>query len=479
MTEPFSLPYAPNLLKVTAAHIGVGAFHRAHQQVYYDDLARQGVQIGVMGVNLTPPDISGAHGAQGGRYAVLAEDAAHSECHGVGTLRRLYDTSQAATASWDDITFVTLTITEKGYCHHPGTQDLDLDHVAADLATPDRPRTAIGYLAWMLERRRHSGGAPITLASCDNVPQNGQLLKSVLQHYARHAFPQLLPWMESHVRFPVSMVDRIVPAMTAEARNRLEAALGHKDAIGVVAEPFRQWVIEDNFAAGRPPLERAGVQIVRDITPYVRMKYRLLNGLQSAYAELGRLCGCASSYQASTQPDLAAWATVFHASQAATLECPAGEDLATYGRTSLERLQNPRIHHPLNQIASDASLKLPQRIAEPAETLIARGDTARAAPQAMVLAAWALNGGNTAPDAEGFRMSDPLAQKMAAYRTQFDADAAGLAAAVLSLPVLPQALAASDDFRGLVEQWISRFGKAEPKARAALIGECARENMHA
>lgn len=479
MIVPFPLPYEPDTLKITAAHIGVGAFHRAHQQVYYDDLARLGAPSGVMGINLTPPDISGTLAAQNGRYAVLSEDATDSECRAIGTLRHLHDALQAALAPWDDITFVTLTITEKGYCHHSGTRDIDLQRVTADLAAPEGPVTAIGYLAWMLERRRRSNGAPITLASCDNVPQNGRLLKSVLEDYARRAFPELLPWMDSHVRFPVSMVDRIVPAMTAEARTRLETALGHADGIGVVAEPFRQWVIEDSFAADRPPLERAGVQIVPDVAPYVRMKYRLLNGLQSAYAELGRLCGCASSHQASTQPDLAAWAAGFHASQATTLDCPAGEDLAAYGRTSLQRLQNPRIHHPLNQIASDASFKLPQRIAEPAETLIARGEAARAEPQAMVLAAWALNGGGTAPDAEGFRMSDPLADRMAADRARFDADAAGLAGAVLSLPVLPRTLVGSDRFRGLVERWIGRFGGAEPGARAALIGECARENMHA
>lgn len=471
-----AVSYDRAALRPRAAHLGVGAFHRAHQQSCYDELARAGGDWGVVGINLTPPDIAASHAAQGGVYALVTEDGQGRACHEIATLLQVHDAAAAAAVDWSDIAFCTLTITEKGYCHHSGSHALDPQKVAADLAAPEAPGTAIGYLAWMLERRRQAGGAPITLASCDNVADNGRLLGSVLRDYAARAFPQLPDWLERNVAFPTSMVDRIVPAMSDASRGRLEAACGRRDALGVVAEPFRQWVIEDRFAGPRPALETAGVQIVADLAPFEHMKHRLLNGLQSAYAELGRLCGHDSSHAAATDPVLERWARAFLAAQAETLDCPEGEDLEAYGRSSLARLQNPTIHHPLNQIASDASFKLPQRIAAPAAERLAQGKSAEL--QAMVLAGWALQAGDTRPDGGGVVTSDPMGAQLAQMRADA-ADSEGLMRAVLALPLWPDRLGQDADFAAQATRWLRAYAAPDPALRRAQIDDFVRERMNA
>ncbi|SEK34760.1 mannitol dehydrogenase family protein [Pacificibacter marinus] len=476
-----NLSYDRSHLRPRAVHLGVGAFHRAHQQGYYDDLARlnqsQNNDWGVVGINLTPPDLSATHTAQNGFYSVLTEDGDGADCRRIGTLLKLHDATSAASVSWDDIEFVTLTITEKGYCHHSGSMDLDVDKVAQDLASPQTPQTAIGYLAWMLERRRQAAGGPITLASCDNVADNGLLLASVLRDYVARAFPALSGWLDANVTFPTSMVDRIVPAMSSASQARLEAACGYHDGLGVVAEPFRQWVIEDRFASARPAFEKVGVQIVDTLAPYEHMKHRLLNGLQSSYAELGRLCGHEGSHGAATDPDLESWAGVFLASQAATLDCPQGENLSDYGQTSLKRLQNPTIHHPLNQIASDASFKLPQRIGAPAAERIAQGMSAE--PQAMVLAGWAFQAGETHPDSGGVITMDPLGATIAALRNRHAGSATDLAQAILALSIWPERLREDADFATCVADWIKAFAGEPAEACRAKIGAFSREMINA
>ena len=477
----WNLPYDRAGLAMRAVHVGVGAFHRAHQQTYYDDLARLCAGSkdawGVIGINLTPPDIAAAHFAQDGCYSVMTEDGQVSETRDIGTLRQIHDADHAAAVDWSTIDFATLTITEKGYCHRSGSTELDPEKITEDLASPDSPGTAIGYLAWMLHQRRLAKGGPITLASCDNVADNGVLLGSVLRQYVALAFPETSAWVEDNVAFPTSMVDRIVPAMNSQSRAALEAALGRHDALGVVAEPFRQWVIEDCFAAERPAFERVGVQVVAELAPYEHMKHRLLNGLQSAFAELGRLCGHDSSHGVSTDEDLQSWASVFLASQAATLTCPAGENLEAYGRTSLKRLQNPTIHHPLNQIASDASFKLPQRIAAPAAELLERGLPAET--QAMVMAGWALQAGNTDPDDNGVVTTDPMSAQLSALRKANEGSASDLAQAFLALPLWPERLREDAGFAASTSKWVHLFAGASAEERRAHIRQFSREASNA
>ncbi|WP_306151520.1 mannitol dehydrogenase family protein [Roseovarius sp. MMSF_3281] len=473
------LTYDPAALRIGAAHIGMGAFHRGHQQTYYDDLARAGHRDwGVAGINVAPPDIAAVHAAQNGVYSVLAEDQDDCTLRRIGTLRRADDRPDPCDPLWDEIGFATLTITEKGYCHVSGSTMLDTSSaIAADLATPDAPVTAVGFLAAMLDRRRRNGGAPITLASCDNVASNGALLRGVLTDFVARTRPGLVGWIEDNVAFPDSMVDRIVPRMSGASADRLARAAGKPDALGVVGEPYRQWVLADRFAqAPRPPLEEVGVQVVPDVEIFEYMKHRMLNGLQSAFAELGRLAGHGASHEAATDPALVAWARRFLAAQAETLTCPPGENLADYAATTLHRLANPTIVHPLAQIASDASFKLPQRIFAPAaDRLVAGRDVAL---HASIVAGWIAQAGDATPDRYGVTVSDPGAARVAIAR-----DAAGsaraVADAVIRAPLFPEALAASAVFKVQVADWLELIRAGDPDRLRARLRDDTRSDAHA
>ena len=458
-----SLSYDPSKLPNGTAHIGTGAFHRAHQQSYYDDLARAGISIAVRGINLAPPDIADLHMAQGGCYHVMTEDQHGRSLRRIGTLSSVVSQPDALDPAWDEISFVTLTITEKGYCHRSGTSEVDLESaIATDLANPENPTTAPGFLCRMLERRRLSSAGGITLASCDNVAANGELLRCVMDSYAREAWPQLVGWMQDNVAFPQSMVDRIVPAMTTGSAERLRNEIGEDDPLGVVGEPFRQWVLEDKAAGRRPELERVGVQIVPDVAVFENMKHRLLNGLQTALAEIGRLVGHQTSYDVACDPVFAEWSRYFMAQQAETLTCPEGENLSQYAETSLARLTNPMIQHPLSQIASDASFKMPQRLVAPAAERRARSLDAE--PYAIVVASWVHLSERLPADRFGLNVKDPGIAAIAALRNAARTPDA-IATAVLRPPLFSQSLSEDMIFRGQVADWLAFF-QQDPSADA-------------
>ena len=406
-------------------HLSPGAFHRAHQALYADALIRAGhPEAGIRDICIFPPLTAQAHAAQGGAYHVLLRDGTTQELHRITAIREVQDRPDADMLCDPALRLVTMTLTEKGYCHRPGTQQLDLDAVAADLADPQHPQTALGWLALALARRRDAGLPGITLASCDNIPANGRLLEAVLTRYVAEAWPDLAAWMAANVTFPVSMVDRIVPRVDAEAARAIAEMTGAPDALGVVAEPFGQWVIEDRFALPIPPLDKVGVQIVADVAGYERMKHRILNGAQTAIAHLGALSHFATSYDAACDPVMGAWLERFCAAQAQTLPCPEGEDLDAYASTTMARLRNPHIRHPLTQIGTDSSFKLGQRIVEAAEHHL---DSPETDLYALTIAAWMRY--NTGRDAAGgtIPVEDPLAPRF----RQIDHDAQGDPAALV------------------------------------------------
>lgn len=431
---------APSIL-----HLSPGAFHRAHQAVYADALIRAGhPEAGIRDVCLFPPHIGQAHVAQGGAYHVLLRDGTAQELRKITAIREVLDQPDPAMLCDPALRLVTMTLTEKGYCHVPGTQRLDRLAIGADLADPLHPRTAIGWLALALARRREAGLPGITLASCDNIPVNGRLLEAVLSAFVAEAWPDLKDWMAAHVTFPVSMVDRIVPRVDPAAAEAIATLAGGPDALGVVAEPFGQWVIEDRFALPIPPLDKVGVQIVADVAPYERMKHRILNGAQTAIAHLGALSGFATSFDAASDPVMGAWLERFCAAQAQTLDCPPGEDLDAYCRATMERLRNPHIRHPLTQIGTDSSFKLGQRIVEAAEHHMAGPD---AGLYALTIAAWMRY--NTGRDAAGRQIpvDDPLAAVFHAIDHDAKGDPAALVEGYLQLDLFDGPLRQSATFR--------------------------------
>ena len=263
------------------------------------------------------------------------------------------------------VRIVTMTITEKGYTADVATGSLDQEdpNVQHDLMASGPPRTALGYLAEALRRRRFAGIRPFTILSCDNLPKNGRILKEALSEFAYLREASLGRYVSEEVACPCTMVDRIVPSTTAEDRRSVEQRTGLYDASPVITELFTQWVIEDHCTAGRPEWESAGAEIVKDVHPYERMKLRLLNGAHTFLASAGMLLGLETVAQASADATLSAFLREFWREGFSTL--PVELDPDRYCRRLELRFRNPSLQHRLAQISRDSSLKVPQRILAP------------------------------------------------------------------------------------------------------------------
>ena len=350
-------------------HLGVGAFHRAHQAVMTDDALAGGDRgWGIVAASLRSPDTHDALHPQDGLYTLAVRDGSGTAHRVIGAIERVIVAPDhpgqllAALAS-PATRIVTLTVTEKGYCHDPATGALDERHgdIVHDLASPDAPRSAPGYLVAALARRRHAGIAPFTVVCCDNLPSNGRTVKRVVARLASLVDPALGAHVEREVAFPCTMVDRIVPATTDADRAGVAAALGLVDRWPVMTEPFSQWVLEDHFPRGRPEWERGGAEFVADVAPHETMKLRMLNGAHSSMAYLGLLDGLQHVADAAGDPVHVGFVERFWGEVIPTLATGAGLDPEAYGARLMSRFRNPALRHKLAQIAMDGSQKLPQR----------------------------------------------------------------------------------------------------------------------
>ena len=299
--------YDRTRLEIGMAHLGVGAFHRCHQAEFTDDmLERRFGPWGVIGINLRPPLLSETLAPQDGLYTRTLRQGDAADLRVIGCIRQVIDAqsdTEAAIAALarPDVGVVTMTITEKGYCHIPATGELDWSHpdIVADLAS-EAPCSAPGLIVAALARRV----TPVTLVSCDNIPANGKILEGVIRAFAGRKSPRVLDWIDRNVRFPSTMVDRIVPATMQQDLDFATATIGYSDGAAVVGEPFRQWVIEDSFTGNRPPWDLAGAEFVDDVHAHELVKMRLLNAAQSAFSYFGALCGLEYTYQSARDPVL-------------------------------------------------------------------------------------------------------------------------------------------------------------------------------
>ncbi len=353
-------------LKCGLVHLGIGAFHRAHQAVFTEDaIARKGGDWGIVGVSLQRPDVPDTLADQDCLYTVESLGT-RADYRVMGVIRaalfaprdraRLLDALTAPAAH-----VVTLTLSEKGYCL-TGDGSLDLSHpdMVADLANPLTPRSAIGWLALALTARHKRGAGPLTILSCDNLQSNGEKLKQAVTAFAERAHPALAGEIAKRNAFPLTLVDCIVPASDAGHRARVAASLGLEDQASVQREEFAQWVIQDRFATAIPAWGDAGADIVPDIAAYQRLKLHVLNSAHSALAYLGLPRGHIYVRQAIADPALLQFLDSMMAEEVAPALAPL--DVASYWRTVKARFANPMIDHRLAQIAEDGSLKLPQRL---------------------------------------------------------------------------------------------------------------------
>ncbi|MEJ2035675.1 MAG: mannitol dehydrogenase family protein [Maritimibacter sp.] len=429
-------------------HLGLGAFFRAHGAIYTEEaMAASGGAWGITGVSLRRPDIRDALAPQGGCYTALELAPEGETARMISVVREVLvapEDPEAVLALMADpaTRIVSLTVTEKGYCHEPSTGALNRANpdIVHDLQNP-LPVSAPGFLVRALERRRAAGLAPFTVMSCDNLPSNGQVVRGVVTALAREIDPALADWIEAEGRFPSTMVDRIVPATKPEDIARIEAMIGAHDAAPVVHEPFRQWVIEDDFVGGeRPDWGAVGAELVADVTPYEHMKLRMLNGTHSPLAYLGYLARHETISDCMSDPVFAAFVQqLWEGEIIPALTPPPGVSLADYASALHARYANPAIRHLTWQIAMDGSQKLPQRILGTVADNIAAG---RAVPGLMLaIAAWMRYVGGVDERGAPIDVRDPLADKLKTLSDSADSPA-GKVAALLSLrDVFPADLA--------------------------------------
>ena len=419
---------------VGIVHLGIGAFHRAHQAVYTEDamLAAGENRWGICGVTQRSAAVRDQLLPQGGLYGVLQKSSTEpTSLRITGAVREVLDGSSQVDALLDRLAaaqtaLVTLTVTEKGY-RRTGAGGLDIadPQVAADLAGTAEPTSAVGRLVRGLQRRQRADAGPITFLSCDNLNHNGAVLARLVQDFCA-ALPSaeatpLAGWIAEQVSFPSSMVDRIVPATTDADRAEARAISGLDDLGLVVAEPFRQWVIEDRFAGPRPAWELAGAQLTGDVTPYELMKLRLLNGSHSTLAYLGALRGHRTISDAVADPALREIAErLIHEDMIPTVPQPDGVDLVAYGNQVLHRYENADLRHTCVQVAMDGSQKLPQRLVAPALAAIGLGREPHLIT--LGLAAWMayVARGRSVTGAE-LPLDDPLAEQLGQVRGLTDA----------------------------------------------------------
>jgi fructuronate reductase len=375
-------------------HLGLGAFHRAHQAPCTDDaIAAAGGDWGIEGVSLRSADAVDRLGAQNGLYTLLVRGPEGTGARVVGAILATHLAPRAPRKILERladpaIRIVSLTVTEKAYGLDPATGGLDLAHpaVRADLGAPEAPEGTLGYLVEGLARRRTAGLAPFTPLCCDNLPSNGAVLRRLVLEFAERREPALRRWIEALVPFPSTMVDRITPASTDATYEDAARLIGREDRAAVETEPFWQWVIEDRFTAGRPAWDAAGALFVSDVAPYEKMKLRMLNGAHSLLAYLGFLDGREFVRDVMADPALRAIVRAHMGRAALTLDPVPGIDLDRYTDELCTRFANPAIAHATYQIAMDGTQKLPQRLLEPAvEALRAGRDVGTFA---LAVAAW-------------------------------------------------------------------------------------------
>lgn len=376
-------------------HLGIGAFHRAHQAAYTDSaMARFGGDWKIVGVSLRNPAVRDRLKPQDGLYTLAEMDDCETSYRIVGSIARVLVAQEDPRAVVDAMSakssrIVSLTITEKGYCHDPATGTLNVEHpgVRHDRENPSHPTTALGFITESLAIRREKNLPIPTILCCDNLPSNGDTLRSLVTEFAALRDPGLANWIGARVPFPNSMVDRIVPATTTEDIERVRDVCGYVDEGTVKAESFSQWVIEDRFANGRPRWEAVGADIVDEVEPFELAKLRLLNGAHSATAYLGYLAGYRYVHEVVANDVFRGYLReLMHEEIIPTLAKPEGLELADYADQLLARFANRALMHKLHQIAMDGSQKMPQRWLGTIRDRLRAGESIECL--ALALAAW-------------------------------------------------------------------------------------------
>lgn len=410
--------YDPNKLGVGIVHIGLGAFHKAHQAALtHQVLQHQSNNWRIFGVSLRSPQASAQLTPQDCLYTLIEKGLS-------GTQHQVVASIADAAFLGDDFEnvlfhltsestkIVSLTVTEKAYGLDRVNKGCDPEHpaIAHDLERPSRPIGVIGLLVLALKLRRENETAPFTVLCCDNLPENGVMVRHAVVDFARKTDPELAAWIAEHVAFPSTMVDRITPAATSETTQEAENAIGLLDNAAVETEEFCQWVIEDNFPTGRPNWDIAGAVFTDDVAKFEMMKLRMLNGAHSMLAYTGFHCGHKYVRDVMHNEALVQLIRRHMRSAQMTLDAIDGVDFNQYAEDLINRFRNPSIAHETFQIAMDGSEKMPQRIFAPAVS--DKLDQAQRRPFVFATAAWLRHVSGSEHDCSSYILRDPAAHNL-------------------------------------------------------------------
>lgn len=431
--------YDRSRLRPRLLHLGFGAFARAHWMGYHQDFLHKHMNSdwGVVVTDLKyNADRFGLLEENDRLYSVLEYSDTIDHLRVIGAILQTAHPERNGMDGffepfmYPDLAIVSLTVTEKGYCLSGGALDTANPEIVHDLANPHEPQTAIGALVEALRRRREAGLDAFTILSLDNLPSNGKTCQKAVMSYVEKLDADLAAWVEANVTFPCSMVDRIVPALTEESRALIRARLGFDDANGIVCEPFRQWVIEDNFVKGRPDWDEVGAQFATDVEPFENMKLRMLNGTHSTMAYLGYLSGYETIAETIADPDFKT--LVYDAMTreiAPTVKVDA--DLDAYRDALIERYSNGMLKHRTWQIAMDGSQKLPQRLLNTIRDRFHAGEPA--IRLCLGVAAWMRYVSGVDENGDEIDVRDPMAERLVFLGKQAKANPEAMAAAYLGL----------------------------------------------
>lgn len=466
-----NVSYERNAHGVGIVHFGVGAFHRAHQAVYTDDvLEEHGGDWRILGVSLQSIKGADALNAQDGIYTLAVREGKEQKLslRLIGSIKEV----EAATRSTDKIfqtladqqtRIVTMTVTEKAYGVDRSSGGVDLSNasIAHDLEDPANPIGIIGMIIKGLSLRKNAGLKPYTVLCCDNLPKNGEIVRSGVLDFARRIDPELAAWIEAHGAFPSSMVDRITPSATPELLAEVEEILGAKDAAAIETEPFSQWVVEDNFCNGRPLWEDVGVLFVDDVAPYERMKLRMLNGAHSLIAYAGFLAGHKYVRDAMADQHIHNLVAQHILAASKTLTPLSGIVFEDYGKQLIERFENPNIAHETYQIAMDGSQKMPQRIFEPAIESLEHGLDIQ--PFALATAVWIRYCAGITNTGKTYDLRDPREDEIRSAFKSGNGNVNNICTAFLELANLfPAQLQQSDVWADQLKGQLSSILKSHP-----------------
>jgi fructuronate reductase len=459
-------------------HLGIGAFHRAHMAAYVDDLLAENPSWGIIGASLRRPDTRDALAPQDFLYTLAIRDADGTRCRVIGSILDVLDAntqrSQLIETMVDPaIRIVSLTVTEKGYCHDPATGELDEKHpdIVHDLAHPDAPISAPGIIVAALALRQQRGLIPFTVMSCDNLPSNGKTAGRIVRRLAEKwgGGTKLTEYVQS-VSFPSTMVDRIVPATAADDAKIVKEISGLEDEWPIMTEPFTQWVIEDEFPAGRPPFEQVGPQLVEDVEPFELMKLRMLNGAHSTMAYLGYLSGYQYVNEAIVDAGIHKLIHGLMTDEAMPTLPMARPVLEAYRDRLLARFANPALKHRTWQIAMDGTQKLPQRLLGTIRDRLEKGQSIQRL--ALGVAAWMRYVTGIDEQGQPIDVKDPHSARLRTIADAAGSDAEALAKGLLAMQdVFGTDLPANAAFTGSVVKHLKSLLESGAKATIAKVAD--------